>query len=58
MTKKKNVFLQGRQRVHNEWAEADSPRYRKFIADNKAKFDKDPVFVKALSYIKKNNTNI
>ncbi len=39
-TKKKNVFLQGRQRVHNEWAEADSPRYRKFIADNKAKFDK------------------
>lgn len=39
-TEKKNVYLQGRQRVHNEWAEIDSPRYKKFIADYKEKFDK------------------
>ena len=47
-----------------------SPKIGKMIEDgaqtafdiwyewDKAKFDKDPVFVKALSYIKKNNTNI
>lgn len=39
-TKKKNVYLQGRQRVHNEWAETDSPRYKKFIEDYKKEFDK------------------
>ena len=39
-TEKKNVYLQGRQRVHNEWAELDNPRYKKFIADYKKEIDK------------------
>ena len=39
-TKKKNVYLQGRQRVHNEWAKEDNPRYKKFIAEYKDKMDK------------------
>lgn len=39
-TEKKNVYLQGRQKVHNEWAELNNPRYKKFIADYKEKFDK------------------
>jgi len=39
-TEKKNVYLQGRQRVHNEWADVESPRYKKFIAEYKEKFDK------------------
>ena len=39
-TEKKNVYLQGRQRVHNEWAELNNPRYKKFIADYKEKIDK------------------
>ena len=39
-TEKKNVYLQGRQRVHNEWAEIGSPRYKKFIDDYKKEMDK------------------
>lgn len=39
-TEKKNVYLAGRQRIHNEWAETNNPRYIKFIKDNKDKFDK------------------
>ena len=39
-TEKKNVYLQGRQRIHNEWAEIDNPRYKKFIAQYKEKMDK------------------
>lgn len=36
-TETKNMYLQGRQRVHNEWVEEGNPRYKKFIAD----FDKE-----------------
>ena len=39
-TEKKNVYLQGRQRVHNEWAEKGNPRYKKFIAEYKDQMDK------------------
>lgn len=39
-TKTKNMFLQNRQRVHNEWAEEENPKYKEFIFKNKEKFDK------------------
>ncbi|MBP3848050.1 hypothetical protein J6I39_09935 [bacterium] len=39
-TEKKNVYLQGRQRVHNEWADTESPRYKEFIANYKKEIDK------------------
>lgn len=39
-TEKKNVYLQGRQRVHNEWAELNNPRYKEFIAKYKEQIDK------------------
>ena len=39
-TEKKNVYLQGRQRVHNEWADKESPRYKEFIDTYKKKMDK------------------
>lgn len=39
-TEKKNVYLQGRQRVHNEWAEEGNARYKKFIADYQKDIDK------------------
>ena len=32
-TETKNMYLQGRQRIHNEWTEKESPHYKKFIAD-------------------------
>lgn len=38
-TKTKNMYLQGRQKVHDEWIDVDNPKYRKFIADNKAQID-------------------
>jgi hypothetical protein len=31
-TKTKNMYLQGRQRVHDEWLQEDSPKYKEFIA--------------------------
>ena len=39
-TEKKNVYLQGRQRVHNEWATEGNPRYKEFIKKYKDKMDK------------------
>ncbi len=39
-TKTKNIFLQCRQRVHNEWTDdKHSPEYKKIIADFKGYFD-------------------
>lgn len=38
-TKMKNVYNQCRQKVHEEWADPESPEYKKFIADYKQKFD-------------------
>lgn len=38
-TEKKNVFLQGRQRVHDEWAEVGGTKYKDFIAKHKKEFD-------------------
>ena len=38
-TKTKNMYLQGRQRVHDEWLVEDSGKYKKFIADYKKHFD-------------------
>ncbi len=32
-TETKNMYLQGRQRVHNEWAQEGSPYKKQFIAD-------------------------
>ena len=39
-TETKNMYLQGRQRVHNEWAEENNPRYKEFVAEFKKEFDK------------------
>lgn len=38
-SKTKNMYLQGRQRVHDEWADVESPKYKSFIAKHKAEFD-------------------
>ena len=38
-TKTKNMYLQCRQKVHDEWLEADSPKYKKFLDDYKELFD-------------------
>lgn len=38
-TKTKNMYLQGRQRVHDEWLDVDSPKYKSFIAKHKKEFD-------------------
>lgn len=38
-TKTKNMYLQGRQKVHDEWVDVDNPKYRQFVADNKAQLD-------------------
>ena len=39
-TEKKNVYLAGRQRVHNEWAELGNARYKEFIANYRKQIDK------------------
>ena len=39
-SKTKNMFLQNRQRIHNEWGEEGNPKYKEFIFKNKEKFDK------------------
>ena len=37
----KNMYLQGRQRIHDEWIEdKNSQKYKKLIADNKKDFDR------------------
>ncbi len=38
-TKTKNIFLQGRQRIHDEWLVEKSPKYKEFIAKHKKEFD-------------------
>jgi hypothetical protein len=39
-TKTKNMFLQGRQRIHNEWFDdVDNDKYKSFIASYKKEFD-------------------
>ncbi|MCM1339491.1 MAG: hypothetical protein NC191_07475 [Muribaculaceae bacterium] len=39
-TKTKNMFLQGRQRIHDEWfVDEKNPKYKKFIADHRKDFD-------------------
>lgn len=38
-TKTKNMYLQGRQRVHDEWAQVGGPKYKSFIAKHKKEFD-------------------
>ncbi len=38
-TKTKNMYLQGRQRVHDEWAEVGGEKYKSFIAKHKKEFD-------------------
>ncbi len=38
-TKTKNMYLQGRQRIHDEWLDADSPKYKKFLDKYKTHFD-------------------
>ena len=39
-TETKNMLLQGRQRVRDEWLEVGGEHYKEFIAKNKAEFDK------------------
>jgi len=39
-SKTKNMTLQGRQRVHDEWLEIDGEKYKSFILENKKDFDK------------------
>ena len=39
-TKTKNMYLQGRQRVHDEWAEKGNDLYKEFIKKHKDEFDK------------------
>ena len=46
-TKVQNVIENGAQTAFDVWYECD-----------KSKFDGEPVFMKTLSYIKKNNTNL
>lgn len=38
-SKTKNIFLQGRQRIHDEWAEVGGDKYKEFIAKHKKEFD-------------------
>lgn len=39
-SKSKNMYLQGRQRVHDEWLDStDATKYKKFIAEYKKYFD-------------------
>ena len=38
-TKTKNMYLQGRQRIHDEWNEKNSGKYKEFIAKHKKEFD-------------------
>jgi hypothetical protein len=38
-TETKNMYLQGRQRVHDEWLIPDSGKYKDFIAKHKGYFD-------------------
>lgn len=38
-SKTKNMYLQGRQRVHDEWITEGSDKYKKFIAQYKEYFD-------------------
>lgn len=39
-TKTKNMFLKGRQRIHDEWfSDCDNENYKKFIADYKKDFE-------------------
>ncbi len=38
-TETKNMYLQGRQRVHNEWMDKDNPKYE-LISKYKTQFDK------------------
>ncbi len=38
-TKTKNIFLQCRQRVHDEWTEEGNPEYKEFIDEFKKYFD-------------------
>jgi len=40
-TETKNMYLQGRQRIHNEWVEDEkNPKYKAFLAKYKKDFDK------------------
>lgn len=38
-SKTKNMYLQGRQRVHDEWAEVGNKKYKDFIAKHKKEFN-------------------
>ena len=38
-SKTKNMYLQGRQRVHDEWVEVGNKKYKDFIAKHKKEFD-------------------
>ena len=38
-TKTKNMYLQGRQRVHDEWIDVGGPKYKLFINKHKKEFD-------------------
>lgn len=38
-TKTKNMYLQGRQRIHDEWITEGSPKYKEFLAKYKKHFD-------------------
>ncbi len=38
-TKTKNMYLQGRQRIHDEWLDWHGSKYKKFIAKHKKEFD-------------------
>lgn len=38
-TGSKNIYLQGRQRIPDEWAEVGSDKYKDFIAKHKQEFD-------------------
>ncbi len=39
-TKTKNMFLDGRQKVHEEWITKGTSKYKKFLSDYKDEFDK------------------
>lgn len=38
-SKTKNMYLQGRQRVHDEWLERGGKKYKQFIADHQKEFE-------------------
>ncbi|MBR1425562.1 hypothetical protein IJ579_08370 [bacterium] len=38
-SKTKNMYLQGRQRIHDEWLDDKDSKFKKFIADHKKEFD-------------------